>query len=540
MLPIVFLLSPLIYAFFDQTSIRFNLVYFLIISGALGLVLARKISGENFQIPKEIKAFWLLFLSQSFISSIFTTNSVPISAIGLSITLSALIYFSFGSAIRVSGQRWISVILLVSSIIFPLISFGMIFKIIPFPDNQANLFAWTFGHNRIAGLLILLLPTAMVFVSGLTSQWRILIILSLSLPFLTLVFSAGRAAILGFLVGLVYLSRFGPLELKKWLKLIIAVALIPIVFLTAFPMIDRLVPNSGLMKAINSDPLIHGILVKPLSIDGRMDYWKQAGRAIVDLPLGWGMENSFLTLPKFRLEGEQISAYVHNQYLQAWVEMGIVGALIYILLIVLVLRQAHRTVKADVSGWSAGIFAGILASAVAAFFDYDWQYPSIYLLWWFLAGTLMVGGQQVLEENSKSRWPKLVAVLSMLVLIYGSYSALTKLALNGTRKNWNSWGKSVFRVASPPAYALHPELGEQALAIALANLPVKQIPQYIKRSKVFFRYDNRMMEKVLRWQEAFGNKNDATATASQMLENDPRNTYAKTVLEKLDPQLSRP
>ena len=74
-----------------------------------------------------------------------------------------------------------------------------------------------------------------------------------------------------------------------------------------------------------------------------------------------------MTLPKFRLEGEQISAYVHNQYLQAWVEMGIVGALIYILLIVLVLRQAHRTVKADVSGWSAGIFVGISASAVAAF-----------------------------------------------------------------------------------------------------------------------------------------------------------------------------
>ena len=97
-----------------------------------------------------------------------------------------------------------------------------------------------------------------------------------------------------------------------------------------------------------------------------------------------------------------------------------------------------------------------------------------------------------------------------------------------------------FRLVSPSAYVLHPELGEQALAIGFANLPVKQIPSYIKRKAVFFRFDNRMMEKVLRWQEAFGNKNDATATAMQMLENDPRNTYAKTVLEKLDPQLSRP
>ena len=141
-----------------------------------------------------------------------------------------------------------------------------------------------------------------------------------------------------------------------------------------------------------------------MSNDGRIDYWRQAVRAIVDSPLGWGMENSFLTLPKFRLEGEQISAYVHNQYLQVGVEMGMVGALIYILLIVLVLRQAHRAAKADVSGWSAGIFCRYFGFGRGCVFDYDWQYPSIYLLWWFLAGTLMVGGQQVLEENSKSRW----------------------------------------------------------------------------------------------------------------------------------------
>ncbi|MBI5356938.1 O-antigen ligase family protein [Candidatus Collierbacteria bacterium] len=526
--------SAIIFAFFDQTSIRFNLVYFLIATGILGLVFVRKLKNTNFQIPKEIKVFWMLLVAQSFISSIFTTNSVPISAIGLSIALSALVYFSFGAVIKDSNRKFISVILLVSSIIFPLISLGMIFKIIPFPDNQANLFAWTFGHNRLAGLLILLLPASMVFASGLEGWKRILVLLSLSLPFLTLIFSAGRAAILGFLIGLVYLGKYGPIELKKWLKLVVMASLIPILILTGFPMIDRLVPNSGLMKAINSDPLIHGILVKPLSNDGRMDYWRQAGRAILDLPLGWGTENSFLVLPRFRQDGEQISAYVHNQYLQAGVEMGVVGALIYILLIVLVLRQAHQTVKADTSGWPAGIFAGILASAAAAFFDYDWQYPSIYLLWWFLAGTLMVSGQQISEANQKNHWPKVVAVLSLVVLIYGTYSAATKLALNGVRQNWNYWGKSVFPFVSPPSYVLHPDLGQQALAIGLANLPFKQIPGYIKQNRRFFRFDNRMMEKVLRWQEAFGNKNDATATALQMLENDPRDTYAKTVLEKFD------
>lgn len=409
--------------------------------------------------------------------------------------------------------------------------------VIPVPANQSNLFAWTFGHNRLAGLLAILLPPSIVFVSGLSGALSIIGGLALSIPFLTLLLSSGRAAILGFLLGLVYLGRFGPLELKKWLKLIAVVTLIPVLGLLIIPMIDRIFPDSSIVKILNSDPLIHGILVKPLSNDGRFDYWNQAIRAIKALPVGWGSENVYLVLPRFRLDGEQSSAYVHNQYLQTGVEIGLLGALIYILLIVLVFRQAHSTVKTDSSGWSAGIFAGILASAVAAFFDYDWQYPSIYLLWWFLAGTLMANGTQVPEVNSKSRWPKFVAVLSLLVLIYGSMSVFAKFALDTSRKNWNSVGKTVYPKIAPIAYALHPELGDRALSIALANLSIKQIPGHIKKYRVFFRYDNRMMEKVLRWQEAFGDKKDAQSTAVLMLSNDPLNTYAKTVIEKLDPRL---
>lgn len=535
MLPIPFLLSALAFVFIDQTSIRFNLVYFLIVIGTLGLIAIYALESANCRFSKETKAFWILLLINSIFSSIIFTTSIPVSRIGLALIFSSLIFFSFGAGVKIPFRKWITVIFFLSSIVFSLISLAMAVGVIPVPANQSNLFAWTFGHNRLAGLLAILLPPSIVFVSGLSGTLLIIGGLALSIPFLTLLLSSGRAAILGFLLGLVYLNRFGPLELKKWLKLIAVVTLIPVLGLLMIPMVDRISPNSSIVKILNSDPLIHGILVKPLSNDGRFDYWNQAIRAIKALPIGWGSENVYLVLPRFRLEGEQISAYVHNQYLQAGVEMGVVGASIYILLIVLVLRQAHSTVKADASGWPAGIFAGILASAVAAFFDYDWQYPSIYLLWWFLAGTLMANGAQAPEVSSKSRWPKFVAVLSLLVLIYGSMSVFAKFALDASRKNWNSFGKTAYPGIAPMAYVLHPELGEKALSIALANLSIKQIPPHIKKYKIFFRYDNRMMEKVLRWQEAFGDKSDAQSTAILMLSNDPLNTYAKTVLEKYTP-----
>lgn len=524
MYPALFLISAIAFAFFDQTSIRFNFVYFLIAAGALGLTAVKRLSGIRFNIPKQIAIFWLLLIAQA-VLSLINTSSIPASKIGLFIMFLALVYFAAGAA---SGRlsRRVPVIIFVSSIIFSLVSLGVIFKIIPLPVNQSNLFAWTFGHNRIAGLLILLLPPSIIYVSGLTSQWQVPAVLSLSIPFLSLLFSGGRAASLGFLVSLVYLNYFGPVNIRRWLKLAAIACLVPILVLMIFPIVGRLWPNSGLMKIINSDPASYTILIKPLSNDGRLDYWNGALRAMASRPLGWGMETSRLVLPMFRAEGEQISSYVHNQYLQAGVELGVVGAVIYILLILLVLYQAHKTVLADQAGWAAGIFGGILASAIAALFDYDWQYPSIYLLWWFLAGSLMMKAEQApdmtAEMSQKNYWPKIITVLSFLILAYGVSSATVKYALIAAGKSWNSWGKSVYPAIAPVAYRLHPELANDALVIGLRRLTAGQIPEHISSNILFFRQDNRMMERVLDWQEKYDTPESRAQTAAMMLDNDPQ------------------
>ena len=250
MYPELFLVSAIAFGFFDQTSIRFSLIYFLIVVGALGLTAVKRLSGIRFKIPKEIIIFWLLLIAQA-VLSLINTSSIPVSKIGLFMMLSALAYFGFGTAFGRSGRR-IQAILFVSSIIFSLVSLGVIFKVIPWPANQSSLFSWTFGHNRIAGLLILLLPAAIIYVAGKTSQWKTLAVLSLSIPFLTLVFSGGRAAILGFLASLAYLNYFGPVNLRRWLKLAAISCLIPILVLMIFPIVGRLWPNSGLIKTINS------------------------------------------------------------------------------------------------------------------------------------------------------------------------------------------------------------------------------------------------------------------------------------------------
>ena len=112
----LFLVSVIFFGFFDQTSIRFNLIYFLIVVGALGLTAVKRLSGIKFKIPKEIMIFWWLLILQA-VLSLINPLSIPVSKIGLFTALSALTYFGFGAASAKLGRR-IPAVLFVSAIIF--------------------------------------------------------------------------------------------------------------------------------------------------------------------------------------------------------------------------------------------------------------------------------------------------------------------------------------------------------------------------------------------------------------------------------------
>ena len=139
-----------------------------------------------------------------------------------------------------------------------------------------------------------------------------------------------------------------------------------------------------------------------------------------------------------------------------------------------------------------------------------------------------------LEMSQKNHRPIVIAVLSFLILGYGVTTVTVKYALIAVGKSWNSWGKSMYPVIAPAGYSLHPELAENVLAIGLQRLPVDQIPEHINSNILFFRQDNRMLEKVLDWQEKYDTPERQAQTAVMILDNDPLNIAAKTALEKMD------
>jgi hypothetical protein len=88
--------------------------------------------------------------------------------------------------------------------------------------------------------------------------------------------------------------------------------------------------------------------------------------------------------------GSQLYAYVHNEYLQVAVELGLVGlALLAILLVALarLLWRARPTGRAGAT-W-AGVVAAAAAFAVHSGFDFVWHLPAIVLTVTLLVGLVL-------------------------------------------------------------------------------------------------------------------------------------------------------
>ncbi len=111
---------------------------------------------------------------------------------------------------------------------------------------------------------------------------------------------------------------------------------------------------------------------------GRFLIWERAWQMLMDAPWwGIGLGTYWLHWPPYRnpLDGSA-GFYVHNDYLQIWIETGLPGLLlllaVYAAVLVTFLRLLrYRKMDPVVALESAGLFGGLLAIAVHTFFDFD-------------------------------------------------------------------------------------------------------------------------------------------------------------------------
>ena len=205
--------------------------------------------------------------------------------------------------------------------------------------------------NALGGYLSMLIPLAL---SNKNTIWFII-----PLSF-TLLLTKSIGALLSLFLALgIYFYLQNKLEKRKILSLLVLLVIISIVFMT------RLTIQKQYLQPIFSTMM-------------RLNYWRDTLKIIKFTPLtGLGLGNFNLAQ----------SRYAHNSYLQLWAEMGILGPLTILWLIILVIKSSLKNIRD--SYYIAGLFISNIVFLLHNFIDFTFFLPEVAVIWWTIFGLIL-------------------------------------------------------------------------------------------------------------------------------------------------------
>ncbi|KKQ07635.1 MAG: O-antigen polymerase [Candidatus Daviesbacteria bacterium GW2011_GWA1_36_8] len=240
-------------------------------------------------------------------------------------------------------------------------------------------FYWVYyGHNHLSALLVFVIPMAFYLISYLKSKYRLLYFLIPFFLIISLFFTFSRGSIIA-LIGsfCISLLAFKIISFKKFLLILFLGALSIFLFLLS----------------LKQSSTFFNITRDSLEINSRLAYWNKSLVNWYESPIfGTGLDTT--RYAKLNTEKKKIpdSYYSQNFFIQMLSDGGIFGFLGSFLLIFYLFWKSYirtlNSLKSVNNYLYFSIWVGIFASLLNAMIDFDWQLPTVFLLFWILIGIL--------------------------------------------------------------------------------------------------------------------------------------------------------
>ena len=351
------------------------------------------------------------------ILSLIWSNSFFVSLKELPLFLvGPLLYFIITN--NISDQRQIDLILNVLLIIGGL--FG-IYGILQYNGIDFSFWIDNIGRQQVfglfgnagyfAGYLIFPLSIAIpLFFVNKNRNRKILLLFGILVMGTTLIVTFTRGPYLSIGVSLIFmfllflLSRgksFINENKKIFITVLIAIIIVAFLFIIPTPLSKSRTVISQIKARVSITRLTN-----EFSSGRRITIWKFTGMMIKDRPiLGSGIGtykyNTLRYQAKFFEQGDNRSIYpygyadkTHNEYLQLWAELGIIGLGIFILIIITYFNYGIRYLKREKDKQKQGIMIGLMGAVVAFLIDSFFWFPlhlsTNVVLFWLIIGLSMV------------------------------------------------------------------------------------------------------------------------------------------------------
>lgn len=346
---------------------------------------------QNISRKDDVTIFFLLFIVASAISTFFSEDR-NLSLVQLMFFIFCFVIFtSIRSVFPNHKQKELFVLgYLLFTIILSSISLYNTLIAQDIARTHGLSFMWIYyGHNHLSAILLFTIPVTFYF---LWNNWKskifryIFLLISGHILF-AMYFTFARASMFSlFLATLFALIIF--VKRKLTFKTIICVRIIVAVLLLLFGVLLTSTNNFTTKIPFRFD-----------ETNMRIIYWQQA---IINFKshflFGSGLDTFNLKshLPAYLKDKDYMrSSYVHNFFLQILSDAGILGFLTSIMLIFITLQRivrkiiAKSTIVLSDKYLSIALFVGILASTINALVDFDWQIPTVFLIFWVIVGLIV-------------------------------------------------------------------------------------------------------------------------------------------------------
>ena len=286
-----------------------------------------------------------------------------------------------------------------------------------------------FGNvNYFAEYLIVPLPIAIsLLFASKNKMKKLLLLIGILAMGCSLILTFTRGSYLSFGVALIFMfflfliSR-GKNIFKKNRKIFIIILAV-IILVTFLFVIPTPLNKSGTAIEKIKNRISISQLTQDYSIKRRVTTWKYTVLMIKDHPLlGSGIGTFKYNTLKYQAEffdqGENRSLYpygladkAHNEYLQLWAEMGIVGLGIFVWLIISYFNYGLKILRKSKDEYKQAIIIGLMGAVGAVLVDGIFGFPlhlsaTIILFWMSLGLTIALGesrkeeqGQEIMLDN---------------------------------------------------------------------------------------------------------------------------------------------
>lgn len=289
-----------------------------------------------------------------------------------------------------------------------------------------RLSGFLFNANAISSLLILTVPVTCVMAAQQTRKkyrWlvgiaSVIIIAALAL---TYSFTAWVSVMPSVLIGLYYFRR--SIFTRRRVMIAAGIVLIGIIGMIGF----RYAQSRDMQSAIRVYQAISSSELNR-SFSQRINFNLSAIEIFRDHPLvGTGINTFQSVYSQYARTILEQPRYAHNYYIQTAAELGIIGMVALLGFLLMAGRQVLHVVRATPDPRHrhilVGLSLGVLASALNAVFDFGWQFPGVFLMFWVMAGALAgqyAGhGREGQLEHGAATLPRRALLINALYLVFG-------------------------------------------------------------------------------------------------------------------------